>query len=290
MNEADPLHSSYIVNCMFNGLSAFTAIMSSVLTIHAIRKTSSLPTPLKTLLLSLAVSDLGVGLLVQPLQIASLVSRLSPTYNIPLKVLNSITFLLIYTSLFTVAAISVDRFLAIHLHLRYQELVTPERVDAVVISIWVLSSFLSSMWLWVLFDTTKRVYIIIYGLCFICGAIVYCRIYLSVRRHTNQIQVLQVQQELQYGEMTNDARRRKSAVSTFYVYFVFLVCYLPIYCLAIVDIFSPSSSRFISGSYLYLQTLMLLNSSLNPVIYCWKMRHIRHTILETLRNLFPSQT
>jgi len=290
MNEADPLHSSYIVNCMFNGLSAFTAIMSNVLTIHAIRKTSSLPTPLKTLLLSLAVSDLGVGLLVQPLQIASLVSRLSPTYNIPPKVLNSITFLLIYTSFFTVVAISVDRFLAIHLHLRYQELVTPERVVAVVISIWVLSSFLSSMWLWPLFDTAERVYIIIYGLCFICGAIVYCRIYLSVRRHTNQIEVLQVQQELQNGEMTNVARRRKSAVSTFYVYFVFLVCYLPMYCLVIVDMFSPSSSRFRRGSRLYLQTLMFLNSSLNPVIYCWKMRHIRHTILETLRNLFPSQT
>ena len=290
MNEADPPHSSYIVNCVFNGLSAYTAITSNVLTIHAIRKTSSLPTPLKTLLLSLAVSDLGIGLLVQPLQIAWLVSVLSPSYIIPLKVLNSITFVFIYTSVFTVVAISVDRFLAIHLHLRYQELVTPERVVAVVISIWVLSPFLSSMWLWVLFDTTKRVYIIIYGLCFICGAIAYCRIYLSVRRHTNQIQVLQVQQEPQYGEMINDARRRKSAVSTFYVYFVFLVCYLPIYCLAIVHIFSASSSRFIRGSYLYLQTLMLLNSSLNPVIYCWKMRHIRHTILETLRNLFPSQT
>jgi len=205
-------------------------------------------------------------------------------------VLNTITFLFIYTSCFTVVAISVDRFLAVHLHLRYQELVTPERVVVVVISIWVLSAFLSSMWWWIIFDTTLRVYIIIGGHCFICGAPLYFRIYLAVRRHSNQIQVLQVQQELQNSEMTNVARRRKSAVTTFYVYFVFLVCYLPIYCLVIVDMFSASRSRFQGGSYLYLQTLMLLNSSLNPVIYCWKMRHIRRTILETLRNLFPSQT
>ena len=284
MNEADPLYSSNIVNCVFNGFSAYSAIALNILTIHAIRKTSaSLPKPLKTLLVSLAVSDLGVGLLVQPLQIASLISRSC----IPLNVLNAITFVFIYTSFFTVVAISIDRFLAIHLHLRYQEFVTPERVLAVVILIWVLGPFLSSMWLWIPYNTTKRVYITIGGLCFICGAIVYCRIYLVVRRHANQIQVLQVQQELQNTEMTNVAGRRKSAVSTFYVYLVFLVCYLPIYCLGIVDMFSAVSKR--SDPHLYLQTLMLLNSSLNPVIYCWKMRHIRHTILETLRNLFPSQ-
>ena len=49
--------------------------MLNTLTIHAIRKASSLPKPLKTLLLSLAVSDLGVGLLAQPLYIAKMMDR-----------------------------------------------------------------------------------------------------------------------------------------------------------------------------------------------------------------------
>ena len=285
MNPADPLYSSNIINSVFNAFSAYTAIMLNILTIHATRKTSSLPKPLKTLLLSLAVSDLSVGLLVQPLQIASLIS---PSY-IPLNVLNSITFVFIYTSFFTVVAISVDRFLAVHLHLRYRELVTPERVVAVVVSTWILAAILSSMWLWTSFDTTKLVYIIIAGLCFICGTLVYCRIYLAVRRHTNQIRVFQVQQELQNDEMANVARRRKSAISTFYVYLVFLVCYLPMYCLGIVDMFPAPNNHLKRGLHLYLQTLMLLNSSVNPLIYCWKMRHIRHSIMETLRNLFPSQ-
>ena len=62
MNETDPLYSS-IVNCVFNAFSAYTAIMLNILTIHAMGKTSSLPKPLKTLLLSLAVC---VGLLAQP--------------------------------------------------------------------------------------------------------------------------------------------------------------------------------------------------------------------------------
>ena len=99
------------------------------------KKTSSLPKPLKTLLLSLAVSDLGVGLLVQPLYVARIVN---PT-NFFKTVLRITSTLFAYASFFHVVAISVDRFLAIHLHLRYQELVTHKRVVAVVISIWILS-------------------------------------------------------------------------------------------------------------------------------------------------------
>jgi len=130
MNEADPLYSSFIVNCVFNPFSACTAIMLNILSIHAMRKTSSLPKPLKTLLLSLAVSDLGVGLLAQPLFIARMVnlsnSASRTAFNIIVPLLGNASF-------FTVVAISVDRFLAIHLHLRYQELVTYKRVVTAVI-------------------------------------------------------------------------------------------------------------------------------------------------------------
>ena len=56
------------------------------------------------------------------------------------------------TSFFGVVAVSVDRFLAIHLHLRYQELVTHKRAVSVVILIWVFSVFISLMIWWVLFD------------------------------------------------------------------------------------------------------------------------------------------
>ena len=73
MNEADPLYSSSIFTCVVNAFSAYTATMLNILTIHAMRKTSSFPKRLKSLLLSLAVSDLGVGLLAHPLYIASFV-------------------------------------------------------------------------------------------------------------------------------------------------------------------------------------------------------------------------
>ena len=290
MSEAkDPLYSSYIVNCVFNAFSCYTAIALNILTIHAMRKTSSLPKPLKTLLLSLAVSDLGVGLLVQPFHIAWMVN---PTNFTGMTSLHIIAPLFVNASFFSVVAISVDRFLAIHLHLRYQEIVTHERVVAVVISIWLLSTFFPLIIaLRIPQDVIlvgDTVFAVIFGICFVCTTLVYCRIYFIARRHTNQIQALQVQQEELNRKMTNFVRQKKSAVSTFYVYLAFLVCCLPEYCASVTAKFLAPRSN-LNGLVLYLGSLMLFNSSLNPVVYCWKMRHVRHAIMDTLRSILRNR-
>ena len=289
MNETDPLYSSYIVNCVFNAFSAYTAIMLNILTIHAIRKTSSLPKPLKTLLLSLAVSDLGVGLLAQPLYIAWMVSHANFTSNAFYVI--QLTFNV--ASFVTVVAISVDRFLAIHLHLRYEELVTHKRVVAVVILIWTLSVLFSILILifYKYLIPPKPVYVVrgvIFGFCFIITGIIYCRMYFTARHHANQMQVLQMQ-VAQNSQIESAARKRKSAISMFYVYLVFLVCYLPQYCVRVAHLIQSSPSTTLLSLRVYTATLVFLNSSLNPVIYGWKMRHIRLAMIDTLRNLFLRQ-
>ena len=263
--------------------------MLNILTIHAIRKTSSLPKPLKTLLLSLAVSDLGVGLLVQPLYIARMVN---PTYSTT-TALTIIALLFVNASFFTVVGISVDSFLAIHLHLRYQELVIHKRVVAVVISIWTLSVLFSTLMLILCkyLNLQKPVYVImfvIFGFCFIITGIIYSRMYFTARHHANQMQVLQMQ-VAQNSQIESAARKRKSAISMFYVYLVFLVCYLPHYCAEVAELIQSPPSSTLTGLLFYAHTLMFLNSSLNAVIYGWKMRHIRHAMIDTLRNLFPRQ-
>ena len=67
MTETKGLYPTLVANCIVNAFLSYTTIALNVITIQALRKTSSLARPLKTLLLSLTVSDLGVGLLVQPL-------------------------------------------------------------------------------------------------------------------------------------------------------------------------------------------------------------------------------
>ena len=245
--------------------------MLNIVTIHAMRKTSSLPKTLKTLLLSLAVSDVGVGLLGQPLYTLILANGLQQknpnckTY----MAFDIMISLFSIASFFGIVAISVDRFLALHLHLRYQELVTYKRVVAVVISIWVLSVFFPLTVLWVPYDIYSLIDFILGVPFLILITIVYIKIYFVVRRHKNQIQVLQVQQVTQNGEIAHFASLIKSAVGIFYVYLVFLACYLPYFIsVAAIEIYGPSTG--LKKFWLFSFTLVYLNSSLNPVIYCCK--------------------
>ena len=288
--EVEVLNSSYIINCVLNVLLSLTAIILNGVTIQALRRTSSLPKPLKTLLLSLAVSDLGVGFLCQPFYVALLVKWLqgnSESTCILYTVFLSAMGLFSVPTFFGIIALSVDRFLAIHLHLRYQELVTHKRVVTAVISMWAFSALFSLARLWIPKDFFSVLFIVIVVFCLLTTTLLYCKIYLAVRRHREQIEAMQAQHGTQNDETANAFGLRKSAVGTFYVYLVFVLCYLPQTCRFIVVVVAGPST-FTKGLTYCCWTLIFLNSSLNPVIYCWKMRHIRSAVLDILRNVLPS--
>ena len=126
----------------------------------------------------------------------------------------------------------------------------------------------------------------IFGFCFIVTGIIYSRMYSTARHHANQIQVLEIQ-VAQNSQIESAERKRKSAISMFYVYRVFLVSYLPHYCVKVAYLIQSPPSTALNGVLFYSLTLVFLNSCLNPVIYGWKMRHIRHAMIDVLRNIFP---
>ena len=284
--EFADLRSTYIAICIFNNFLSYTAIMLNIVTICAIRKSSSLPKTLTTLLLSLAVSDLGVGLLGQPLYTSLLIKWLQqedPGCNIHLTYAITVSMFSL-ASFLSIVAVSVDRFLAIHLHLRYQERVTHKRVVIVMISIWLFSILFPCLALWVSRDILLPIEFSVGGFCLLLTTVAYIRIYLAVRRHRNDIQAQQVQDVAEGREMANFSSLVKSTVGLFYVYLVLLICYLPYFVgLAAIELNGPTVplKRFSLFSW----TLVYLNSSLNPVIYCWKMRHIRQAIMDILRNI-----
>ena len=283
---------SYLALCVFNAYLSYTATMLNIVAIYAIRKTLSLPKNLKTLLLSLAVSDLGVGLLAQPMHVAYIMDSKQNNATNETDNVIYIAFLIpanffIFASLFGVTALCVDRFLAIHLHLRYQELVTCKRLAAVVVSIWVISAIISLIRLFIPKDIMYVSFVIIKAACIITTTSLSVKLYLTLRRHINQIQVQQVAQNDQ-GESVQ--RKRKSAMASLYVYLVFIVCDLPSICVLIIVATNSETRIDVKQLQFYTLTLVFLNSTLNPLIYCWKMKRIQHTIVGTLRNHFSSPT
>ena len=291
MEEA--LFWSSISNMVFNVILCCTAVTLNSVTIYALRKTPSVPMPLKVLLLNLAVSDLGVGILCHPLYIVRLVLDLelgvtaSPTFE---RVYWFVIILFTDVSFFGVVCLSVDRFLALRIHLKYKQLVTQKRVMTVVISSWIFSAamFLLTSLLKIPFHVTKLVIIITRGTCFVVSGILNCYIYGIVRRHANQIQSIQVHGNAQDNppDVANSRRMRKSMFTTVYVYLLFLLCYLP--NISVLWFISSSPSLITKVVHSYTFTLFLLNSSLNPLIYCWKMRDIRQTIRNMMQNAFAA--
>ena len=221
--ELKDLRSTFIANCIFNNFLTHTSIMLNVVTIYAIYKTSAIAKTLKTLLLSLACSDVAVGLFSQPLYTFFLINWLrldNPSCNAK-QVRTILNSLFSGASFLGVVAVSVDRFLAVHLHLRYQELVTHRRVVVVVIGKWLCSAFFSLITLWGLAGAQEITESVIAAFGFIVTFVVYIRIYLTVRRHKNQIHSMQVQEVAHSDEIKNFIVLLRSTVGVFYVYLVF---------------------------------------------------------------------
>ena len=284
--ELEDLRATCIANSVFNIFLTYTAFMLNIVTIYAIYKTSTMPKTLKTLLLSLACSDVAVGLFSQPLYTVFLINWLrldNPGCNTQ-QVRTISSNLFSAASFLGVVAVSVDRFLAVHLHLRYQEFVSHRRVVVVVVSMWVYSAFVSLVTLWGLLSAWNLINTITVAFGFIITLVVYIRIYQTVRRHKNHIQSMQIRGEAQSEEIKNLTVLIKSTIGVFYVYLVFLICYLPyLICMAVIPIYG--STIVLKKRFLYSLTLVYLNSSLNPVIYCLKMKHNRHAIIDILRKM-----
>ena len=129
--------------CVLNLVFSLMAVIGNFLLIRALWKASSITANIKKLFLSLAFSDLAVGLFSQlcfAVLIAIMLNSTS-TGEIPFcpTVLNASYFLIfcfLSASFLNITAIAIDRLLAIWLHLRYRELVTPKRVVVALVSIW----------------------------------------------------------------------------------------------------------------------------------------------------------
>ena len=145
MASAKGLHLTLVVNCVFNAFLCFTSIVLNILTIQALRKTPSLAKTLKTLLLSMAVSDLGVGLLFQPLYVAILVMNIQQNTE-------SIAYVTVYKAFLT-----QKKILVLASHFGFISLTVDRIFISDTRSLWLTSVLLSVVFdFGFFFDTTNH--------------------------------------------------------------------------------------------------------------------------------------
>ena len=219
--------------CVSNFVFSLVTSLGNILVIRALFKASSIPANVKKLFLSLAFSDLGVGLVSQLMAgiiFAAILNTASKQdYNLTSlcpTVINLwlyLFFFLCAASLLTLTTIAFDRLLAVSLHLRYQELVTSKRVTIVLISIW-LTSLITALIYIFLPKSNQMVAAVILLVGYFLTTVTYVRIYKVVKYYQNQINS---QNQLQNAQTREALRKRKSAYDALFLYLVFLVGYLP---------------------------------------------------------------
>ena len=275
--------------CALNLVFSLVAILANLLVIRALWKASSIPASLKMLFLSLAFSDLAVGLFAQLMYgaILAVIFKISASgsdldFLCPtvLTVSHFTVFFLAGASFLNITIIAVDRFVAVSLHLRYQELVTSTRVAISLVILWVTSGLAAAIY--VLLPQhfgVVSVVVICFGL--VLTTVANIRIYKVVRYHQNQIQSQLQQANHQEMELL---RQKKSAFNALFVYVVFIVCYLPYFCVMILDKNDSSRSSLLIAHRVTV-FLVFLNSSLNPLVYCWRYREIRQIVKNTVKKI-----
>ena len=265
----------------FNIFLSITACLGNALILVSLHKVSSIHPPTKHFFRCLAVTDLSVGLIVQPLHVTRIMSSLTKMGVKALFMINQVRdafgWCLCAVSILTSTAISVDRLLALLLGLRYRHVVTLRRVRVVFFFFWLISVSLGSIRI-SRSDIAFKAATTLIPLSLIISMFCYTRIFFKLRHQ--QVQVPQVQAN--EGEIpVNMARYKKSVSSVLWVQLALVACYAP-WGIAVV--------LYVNGiendvAWLVTETLVYLNSSLNPILYCWKIRAVRQAVKATIRQL-----
>ena len=278
------------VDEFFSALNIFlsiTASLGNALILVALYKVSSIHPPTKLFFQSLAVADLCVGLIVQPLFAVFLLFRITEVNENVLyymyEVSRASSWILCAVSVLTSTAIGVDRLLALLLGLRYRQLVTLKRTYLIIAIFWIMSAVSSISFLGNHLVTLWYGYLVI-PLCLVTSIASYTKIFLKLRHH-HQIQKQRHVQQEQPSQpvLLNIERYRKAVFSALWVQCALVLCYLPYGIVRALFSYgkSPSSSFVFLGPAV---SLIFLNSSLNPILYCWKISEVKQAVKETIRD------
>jgi len=268
------------INCVVNTPLMLISILGNALVLAAIIRTPSIRSTHMIMLCCLAVSDFLVGLVAQPIYIGEQLTGDQNAHRVAVMM----GFSLCGVSFLTITAITVDRFLALHYHMRYATLVTESRVNYTLIIIWLISFLLSWFYFW-----NTRVHSLITGIitiiCLLVCTVFYIRIHCIVRRHLLYIYAQQqAAQSPNTGNNLNIVRLARSALNSFVFYIALIICYLPMYVLLTLHGLSNKNDWPTDWEFAF--TVVFMNSSINPLLYCWRLRKLRRAVVKTSGRCF----
>lgn len=271
---------------VINTFVAITSTCSNSLVVWTFYRTSSLRTPSNLLILGLAMSDLVIGVFAQPNYCLSKYFELIqdiPRFCLTRDIKNTTMATFGNISLLFITAIITDRFLAMELHLRYQEFVTTKRYVVVMALIWFYSFLLGGLIsLYAGLQGIAIAFMTLYTIIILMNIFFLIKISKVVRKHSRQIQA----QQLSAQEAMNIPKYKKSVYTIYYVIGGFIFCFSPTFTALLVWMVFKKPTRIVRGVFAFSEVCMMFNGVINPMIYCWRVEGIRESAVHLLRRIF----
>ncbi|XP_038143449.1 adenosine receptor A2b-like [Cyprinodon tularosa] len=273
---------------------AFLSTLGNLLVCAAVGLNSKLRTVTNYFLVSLAVADICVGMIAIPCAI--LTGAGLPRYNLYLCLLMlSVLIMFTQSSIFSLLAVAVERYVAIFMPFRYRVLMTPRNAVLVILATWFLAFLIGLVPLmgWhktppdsgycffvLVVDMTYMVYFNFFA-CVLVPLIImfliYAQIFVTVKQQVRRIGPDQRSRADGQSRAAASMRREmKMATSLFLVLFLFTVCWIPLH---IINCFLLLCPRCPVPLELLLAAIILshANSAVNPFLYAYTMTAFRDT-------------
>ncbi|XP_056125380.1 trace amine-associated receptor 13c-like [Rhinichthys klamathensis goyatoka] len=272
--------SVYVILYVAAAAVALLTVCGNLLVIISVSHFKQLHTPANILILSLAASDLLVGVFVMPLHLSWVIESCWISGQEMCSALKIVNFQATSVSVHTVALIAVDRFLALHSPFFYQK-ISPTVICIATLFNWLFSLLYNFTLLFINGNFT----VVCPGVClaiidgvssFIdllvvflmpCTLIIilYTHVFVIVRKHVTAIRALQVHNSKESSKnRVSDKSERKAAILLGILVFVFLLCLLPYYICSVVI---PYSNDDLFNVRDVTVMVFFLNSTINPIIY-----------------------
>jgi len=277
--ETKQLFTWYLATAVVNIVLLITTSCGNILILFALQKEYTLSASSRILFRSLAASDLCVGLVSQPLFVVSILLISNGHWEV-CCLMRYATYVVSTTlcgvSLLTVTAISMDRLLVLLLKSKYGLIVTSTRVKVVVVFFWIFSLSVSTAYL-VSIRIFFTVSCVVIMLSIFISAYSYSSIFILLRRR----QRLKIQDkcrgQINSFQLQRERRYQSTVYSALWFHFALVICYLPFSVLeAMAVAIGTPLPVFIAGSFT--GTLIYLNSMINPLLYCWKIKEVRQAV------------
>ncbi|XP_075209508.1 adenosine receptor A2a [Parambassis ranga] len=271
---------------------AFLSTVGNLLVCAAVGLNRKLRTVTNYFLVSLAVADICVGSIAIPCAILTDIGL--PRHNLYLCLLMlSVLIMFTQSSIFSLLAVAVERYVAIFMPFRYQALMTSRNAVLVILATWLLAFLIGLVPLmgWhktppdsgycffvLVVDMTYMVYFNFFA-CVLTPLVImfliYAQIFLTVKRQVRRIASEQ-RGERQARAAASMRREMKTATSLFLVLFLFTVCWIPLHIINCFLLLCPHCPVPLE---LLLTAIILshANSAVNPFLYAYTMTAFRDT-------------